>query len=97
MAGLKEQLQELLEICREREPKRVLADFTPLSGFSSTVDRYDMGVIGARFAPYVPRAAILVTPDFLDPNKFGVRVAQNRGLNVDVFIDRGAALAWLLE
>ena len=40
--------------------------------------------------------ALCVRPDFLDPKKFGILVAQNRGLAVDAFTDRQRAIDWLL-
>ena len=43
------------------------------------------------------KVALLVTPAFLDPNKFGIVVARNRGLMVEGFTDRQRALDWLLS
>jgi len=53
-------------------------------------------MIGARLAPYVGRVAVLLSPEVIDPEKFGAQVARNRGLHVDNFTDRDEALAWLL-
>jgi hypothetical protein len=40
--------------------------------------------------------ALVVAPVFLDPNKFGIVVAQNRGLEVEVFTELQKAAAWLM-
>jgi len=90
------QFQQLLEHCTHRKPSKVFADLTGISGRFTTLDRYDLGMFGPRLAPHVGRIAVLGTPEFIDPEKFGVQVAKNRGLDVDVFSDREAALAWLL-
>lgn len=90
------QFQQLLAHCVVQKPSRVFADLTAITGKFSTLDRYDLGKLGAGFAPYVARVAVLGTSEFVDPQKFGVQVAKNRGLNVEIFVDRAAALAWLL-
>ncbi|HVR87075.1 MAG TPA: hypothetical protein VMU54_22310 [Planctomycetota bacterium] len=93
---IKRQFEEILQICMVRKPSRLFVDFTPISGKFTTLERYDLGMIGARFVPYVDRVAVLVTPEVRDPEKLGSQVARNRGLNTDNFVDRAAALAWLL-
>ena len=42
------------------------------------------------------RIAMVVRPEFIDPEKFGVTVAANRNLIVDVFSSGVDALPWLL-
>jgi hypothetical protein len=90
------QFQQILDHCAVRKPARMFVDLTAITGKYSTLDRYDLGLLGSRLAPHVGRVAALGMPDFLDPEKFAAQVAQNRGLKVDVFTDREAALAWLL-
>ncbi|HZE99952.1 MAG TPA: hypothetical protein VE981_23295 [Planctomycetota bacterium] len=97
MSRMKQQLTELLEHCRSRKPARLLVDFTEAGGGYSVMDRYDIGTIGAQLFPYVRRTAALVTLQQEDPQKFALLVAQNRGLTVDRFTDREAALKWLLR
>lgn len=90
------QFEEILQICIARKPARMFVDFSSVSGKFSTLQRYDLGMIGSRFAPHVGRVAVLVSPAVIDPEKFAAQVARNRGLNVDNFTDRDEALAWLL-
>jgi len=90
------QLEEIFEVCVARKPARLFVDFSPVSGTFSTLERYELGMIGARLAPYVGRVAVLLLPEVIDPEKFGAQVARNRGLHVDNFTDRDEALAWLL-
>jgi len=92
-----QQFQQLLDHCAVRKPSKVFADLTAITGKYSTLDRYDLGMFGPRLAPHVGRIAVLGKPEFLDPEKFAAQVAKNRGLDVDVFTDREAALAWLLS
>lgn len=94
--SVKEQGRQLVAICLEKKPKRVLIDMTPATVQQKTIDRYDLGMIGSKLAPTVERVSVIAQAKLVDSEKFGVRVAQNRGLNVDIFTDRDAALAWLL-
>jgi hypothetical protein len=94
---IKRQFEAILEICMEKKPSRLFVDFSTVTGRFTTLERYDLGMIGARFVPYVGRVAVLVSPEIQDPEKFGAQVARNRGLNVNNFVDRAAAMAWLLD
>jgi len=97
LALMKQQVADILKICIERGTRRLLVDMTKFRGTLSTLDRYELGTLTASFAPHVERGAILAKADQIDVEKFGVKVARNRGLNVDIFTDRDKALAWLLE
>ncbi len=90
-------LTEILQYCKTRKPARLLLDMTAASGKVTTLQRYDQGMIGAQLAPYVQRVAVWAQAAYIDPQKIGVVVARNRGLNVDIFDSREAALAWLME
>ena len=94
---IKEQIAELLKACIERKTRKVLVDFSGFVGTWSLIDRYELGTAGARFAPHVSRVAVFSKADLIDREKFGVRVAQNRGLNIEIFDDREKAVLWLLE
>jgi hypothetical protein len=93
---IKRQFEDILKICMAKKPSRLFVDFSPVTGSFSTLERYDLGLIGARFVTYVGRVAVLVSPEVQDPEKFAAQVARNRGLNVNNFLDREAALTWLL-
>jgi hypothetical protein len=68
-----------------------------LSGFSSpsTFSRYSMAVRGAESGAGVLRLAIVVQAGLIDPQKIGVVMAQNRGLDSDVFSNETDAIKWL--
>jgi len=95
-AAVMAQFEEILGRCTDRKPPRLLIDFgTSLPFTPTTLQRYDYGMMGARLAPYVGRVAVLAPTAFIDSEKIGVTAARNRGLKVDIFSDREAALAWL--
>ena len=66
------QFQQLLDHCAVHKPSRVFADLTAITGKYSTLDRYDLGLLGAGFAPHVARIAVLGKPEFLDPGTYHV-------------------------
>ena len=76
--------------------RRLLVDATPLTGTISLVDRYEIALHGAEVAAGF-RVSILANLAQMEPRKFGVLVAVNRSLEVDIFRDRGAALLWLFR
>jgi hypothetical protein len=40
---------------------------------------------------------LVVNQEMIDPDRFGVTVAMNRGLNGNVFSTEEEAIAWLLD
>jgi hypothetical protein len=83
--------------CREQLIDRLLIVATGLTGISvpSLVDRFLMAEEWANAAEGMVRVALVVHPEFIHPEKFGVKVALSFGLSLDVFSDEERALSWL--
>jgi hypothetical protein len=92
-----EQMEEVQAFCADRKPARLVVDLRGFLGSVTLTDRYELGSFATRLQGLVGRLAAIARPEFIDPQKFGARVAQNRGLNADVFDSSDAALAWLLK
>ena len=77
--------------------KELLVNATGLTGFPPPTlsERYVIVENWARVARGAVRVAIVLRPEYIDPNKFGVTVAFNRRLVADVFEVEEPALAWL--
>ncbi|SRR5258708_5443435 len=90
----KRQAEAASHACRERKLKNLLVDLLPLDAALSTLERYELASHAVRVSAGL-RVALLVAPSLLDPNKFGILVAQNRGLVVDAFTERQKAIDWL--
>jgi len=88
---------EAITFAREKGIHELLIDTTHWTGHDSpgTVERFDMAVAFTEAARSVVKVAMLVRPEMMDPEKFEVRVATNRGLNGNVFDSEKEALAWL--
>lgn len=89
------QVDTAVGACLERKLSLLLVDITGIQAALTTVDRYEISSHGAHSAAGL-KVAVFAPPDLVDPKKFGVLVARNRGLKVDIFTDREKALAWLL-
>src|SRR5882724_3475176 len=88
------QAEAASKACRVKKLKKLLVDLLRLDANLSTLERYELASHAVRVSAGL-RVALLVIPTFLDPNKFGLMVAQNRGLVVDAFTERQKAVDWL--
>lgn len=88
-----------IAFARERKIKRLLLDTRKLTGFDTlaTWERFFLGVRGAAEAKSAVAVAVVARPELLDPKRFGVVVARNRGMTTDAFESETDALAWLLN
>lgn len=86
-----------MSYARERGLTDLLASTLGLTGFPppSTFARYALAVKWAEAAGGALRVALVARPEVIDPQKIGVLMAQNRGVNGDVFTREADALAWL--
>ena len=83
--------------CRDRRIDKLLVVTTGLSGVSipTLIDRFLMVEEWARAAKGMVVGAFVASPEYIHPKKFGVRVAADFGLVVDVFTSEADALRWL--
>lgn len=77
---------------------RLLVDTTALTGFPppTTVQRFQMAESWAATSRTL-RLAVVARPELIDPSRFGVTVARNRGLFANVFASMSEAIEWLLH
>lgn len=75
----------------------LLVDTTALTGFPSpgTFQRFLAAVAWAEEARGRLRLAMVARAEMIDPQKFGVTVAINRGLVSNIFTTEAEARAWL--
>ena len=82
---------------RRNQVRDLLVDTKALTGFLSpdTLQRFLMAVSWSDEARGGVRLAMVARAEMIDPNKFGVTVAANRGLVSNVFTTQEEARAWL--
>lgn len=84
---------------RQQSIPRLLVDTTGLTGIDppTTLERFVLGGQFARAAQGEVKTAFVARQDLIDPKKFGLTVARNRGMIAEVFTDLNEAIAWLLD
>jgi hypothetical protein len=84
--------------CRAHRKDKLLVNVTGLAGVAipSLVDRFLMVEEWAIAGKGMVVAAMVVHAEYIHPEKFGVRVAADLGLMVDVFTSEEDALQWLM-
>jgi hypothetical protein len=86
-----------IEAACQHQVRDLLVDTTALTGFPSptTFERFLAAVNWAESAGGRLRLSMVARPEMIDPEKFGVTVARNRGLESNIFTTESEAIAWL--
>ena len=90
-------IAEAIASCRAQRITKLLVVTTGLAGVSipTLVDRFLMIEEWARESKGIVVAALVASPAYIHPQKFGVRVAEHFGLVADIFTSESHALRWL--
>lgn len=85
--------------CREQGIARILVDATDITGIGDLgpEDRFVLADQAARAAQAAVKVALVAKEELLDPARFGMTVARNRGLFMGSFSSEPEALRWLLD
>ncbi len=85
--------------CRESEANKLLVDATGFIDLPipTLLDRFLMVEDWAQEARSVVVVAMVASPEYIHPRKFGVNVALQFGLICDVYSSEEDASAWLME
>ena len=92
-----ERVAAALVRARELGAGDILVNTTGMAGFDppGVFERYAMITHWVRSAGSGLRIALVARPSFIDPQRIGVLIAQNRGVSAEVFTGEPAALEWL--
>ena len=85
--------------CRQNGIRKLVVNTQSLRGLSvpTTVDRFLMAREWAHAARGAVTIALVVRPEYIDPERFGVKAAADAGLTANTFTTEAAADAWLAE
>ncbi len=88
---------EALKHARLQGLADILVNTSQMAGFEPpcTIERYAMITRWVESAGNGLRIAVVARAAFIDPQKIGTVIAQNRGVSIEAFIDEGSALRWL--
>ena len=84
--------------CRTQGMQRLLVDVRQIHGFSipTLPDRFWMMHDWAQASAGIVTVAMVALPQYIDPGKFGVKVAADLGLEGDIFTSDVLAMEWLM-
>ena len=90
-------ITEAIGYCRHRRIDKLLVVTTGLVGMSipTLVDRFLMVEEWAQKSDAMVVVAMVASPEYIHPQRFGVRVAVDFGLVADIFTSEADALKWL--
>ena len=90
---------EAITFAREQRIGKLLIDTTNWTGHDSpgALERFTVAQQFTEAARSAVKLAMIVRPELMDPQKFEVTVATNRGMLGNVFDSEREALAWLLD
>jgi hypothetical protein len=90
-------IREAIGHCRTHAAARLLVNATAMTGISppSLIDRFLAAEDWAQAASGEVAVALVIHTETIHPQKFGVRVARDLGLMLDVFDDEAHADRWL--
>ena len=91
------QFELIAEHCQRAQIDKLLIDITNAKGTLSITDKYQAAEESRIFARYGIKVAFIEIPERVDPRKFFLLTARNRGVNVEAFTDWQAAEEWLLK
>jgi hypothetical protein len=100
----KKRFLEILDAALRSESNKVVVDGREMTGLPDGPDRFFYGEFAAHslrehilkgLVGKPPSFAFVLSPPILDPERFGVTVAANRGMRVKAFDNPDEALAWL--
>src|SRR5688500_145806 len=93
-----EAVDNAVAFCRDNDIRGLLVDITGITGFPppSASQRFQFASKWATTSGSRVVLAMIAAPEMIDHEKFGVTVANNRGLKTEVFTTASDAINWLL-
>jgi hypothetical protein len=94
-----ELVDQTIAYVRDQRIPKLLFNAWALVGFRSPSlpERYFSARRWAATGQSLVQVAMVIRAQHIDPQKFGMIVARNSGLNAGVFVHEPEALAWLLD
>ena len=94
-----ELVSNAIAYCRDGGVTKLLIDVTKITGVSipTLVDRFLMVEEWAQESGGTVAVVLVALPEYIHPEKFGVKVAAHLGLVCDVHTSEEAAWKWLRE
>jgi Holliday junction resolvase len=82
--------------CRSAKRNKLLMNISAIKAVPSFSERFRAGERAVIFSEFGIKVAVVASPDQVEPRRLAELVAQNRGVDVRIFLDLAAAEEWLL-
>lgn len=90
-------VRQVIQHAKQSGVAKLLVDITAIgSGPPTLAERHRIMTEWAIAGRGAIRLALVIRPEFIDPDNFGTHVALNHGLAFRGFLDEGHAMDWLL-
>ena len=91
------QFKVIAEHCKRAKGDKLLIDISRAEGELSVLEKFLAAEESQIFAQYGIKVAFIEKPERMDPRRFFLLTASNRGVKVEAFTDWQAAEEWLLK
>jgi len=91
------QFKLIAEHCRRAKGDKLLIDISRAEGEISVIEKFLAAEESQIFARYRIKVAFVEKPERMDPRRFFLLAARNRGVKDEAFTDCRAAEEWLLK
>src|SRR5262245_24276701 len=89
--------ESIAEHCKRANGNKLLIDISGARGKLSVIEKYLAAEESQIFARYGIKVVFIEAPERMDPRRFFLMAARNRGVKVEAFTDWQAAEEWLLK
>jgi Holliday junction resolvase len=83
--------------CRSTKKNKLLMNISAIKVVPSFSERFRIGERMVIFSEFGIKVAVVASPKQVEPRRLAELVAQNRGVDVRIFLDHAAAEEWLLK
>jgi len=87
--------EELAVHCRDAKKNRLLMNISAIKAVLSFPQRFRAGERMVIFSEYGIKVAVVASLSLVEPRRLAELVAQNRGVDVRIFLDLAEAEKWL--
>ncbi|MGA2505069.1 MAG: hypothetical protein ABSG01_13340 [Anaerolineales bacterium] len=82
--------------CRSAKRNKLLMNISTIKAVPTFSERFRAGERAVIFSEFGLKVAVVASPEQVEPRRLAELVAQNRGVDVRIFLDLAAAEEWLL-
>ena len=83
--------------CRSAKKNKLLMNIAAINVVPTFSERFRIGEKMVIFSEFGIKVAVVASPEQIEPRRLAELVAQNRGVDVHIFLDLASAEVWLLE